>query len=54
MSTPLVILAAILAFFALVLIPFMMFKGSQSQNQDEQHAHGKQGKKPHKKMRKKR
>ena len=52
MSTPLIILASILAFFALVLIPLMMVKTGQQKKQGQQHAHGKQGKKPHKKKKK--
>lgn len=52
MSTPLIILASILAVFALVLIPFMMVKSGRSQNQDQKNAHGKQGEKPHKKKKK--
>jgi len=51
MSTPLIILAAILGVFALVLIPLMMFRSGQ-QNRDQQHAHGKQVKKPHRKKKK--
>jgi hypothetical protein len=50
MSTPLIILAAILAILAFILIPLMMYKGDK-QNQD-QHAHGNQGKKQHKKKKK--
>lgn len=52
MSTPLIILAAILAFFALILVPLMMAKGGQPQKLDQQHGHGTQGKKPHKKKKK--
>ncbi len=52
MSTPLIILAAILAFFALVLIPFMMAKGGPQRHLDQQHNHGNKGKKPHKKKKK--
>lgn len=42
MSTPLVALAAILAVFALVLIPFMMMKGGKEEShapQQDQPAH---------------
>ena len=52
MSTPLVILASILALFAVVLIPVMMFKGDRSQNQDRQQSQGKSGGKPNKKKKK--
>lgn len=52
MSTPLIILAVILAIFALVLIPLMMVKSDKPQNQGQQHAHRKQGNKPHKKKKK--
>jgi hypothetical protein len=52
MSTPLIILASILAFFALVLIPLMMLKSGPQRKQDQQHAYGKQGKKSHKKKKK--
>ena len=51
MSTPLIVLAAILAIFALVLIPLMMYKGGQSKPQGQQHVGQKQGKKAHKKKR---
>ena len=47
MSTPLIVLASILAFFALVLIPLMMFKSGKPQHKGQQHTHGKRGKKPH-------
>lgn len=52
MSTPLVILASILAFFALILIPLMMFKGDRQQHQDQQQARDKQGRKSNRKKRK--
>lgn len=48
MSTPLIVLASILAFFALVAIPFMMVKTDQHPSRDQQ----KQGKKPHGKRKK--
>ena len=48
MSTPLVVLASILALFAVVLIPFMMVKSGQ-QNQVQHHAQGKPRKKKKKK-----
>jgi|GEM_PF-3916149 len=51
MSTPLVVLAAILAFFALVLIPFMMVKGNRQQHTGE-HSHGHRNSKSHKKKKK--
>ena len=51
MSTPLVVLACILAFFALVLIPLMMMKGDRK-NKDRQHPHERQATKPHKKKKK--
>ena len=50
MSTPLIVLASILAVFALVLIPLMMYKSGQ-QNQD-QSTHGNQGKKQQRKKKK--
>jgi len=50
MSTPLVVLAAILAIFALILIPLMMYR-SGKQRQD-QNTPGNQGKKQHKKKKK--
>ena len=49
MSTPLIVLASVLAFFAIVLTFFMMDKGSRSQNQDHKQTPGKQGGKSHKK-----
>lgn len=49
MSTPLIALAAILAFFAIVLIPFMFVKSGQQPNEEPQHDHSGQGKKTHKK-----
>lgn len=50
MSTSLIILAAILAVFALILIPLMMYKSGQ---QDPgQHAHGNQRNKHQKKKKK--
>ena len=52
MATPLVILAVILALFALVLIPFMMAKGGRHQGRDRQQSHGKQGIKHNKKKKK--
>jgi hypothetical protein len=52
MSTPLIVLAAILALFALVLIPLMMFKSGQQHHRGQQHAHGKHEKKPHRKKQK--
>ena len=52
MSTPLIVLAAILAIFALILIPLMMYR-SGKQNQD-QNTHGNQGKKQQHKKKKKR
>jgi hypothetical protein len=48
MSTPLIVLAVILAVFALVLIPLMMYKSGQPQNQ----GHVKQEKTHHKKKKK--
>lgn len=51
MSTPLIALAAILAVFAIVLIPFMFVKSGQQQPH-EQHAHADQGKKVRKKKKK--
>ena len=48
MATPLVILAVILALFALVLIPLMMAKGGRHRQQP----HGKQGIKHNKKKKK--
>ena len=52
MSTPLVVLAAILAIFALILIPLMMYRsGKQSQDQNTR---GNQGKKQQRNKKKKR
>jgi len=51
MSTPLIVLAAILAFFALVLIPFMMVKGDRRHNTGQQ-SHGHRKKHSHKKKKK--
>lgn len=52
MSTPLIVLAAILALFALVLIPLVMFRSGQQQRRGQQPAHGKQEKKHHRKKKK--
>jgi len=51
MSSPLIILASILAFFALALIPLMMFKGDR-QKQDRQQSQGRTNGKPNKKRKK--
>jgi len=52
MSTPLIILASILAVFALVLIPLMMYRsGKQSQDQNA-HSNQNQGKRPRHKKKK--
>ena len=52
MSTPLIVLASILAFFALVLIPFMMVNSGRHQNQAQHHPQGKQEKNPRRKKKK--
>ena len=52
MSTPLIMLAAILAIFALGLIPFMMVKNDRQRKQAREHSHAGQGKKHHKKKKK--
>ncbi|MBU5635788.1 hypothetical protein KOM00_03495 [Geomonas sp. Red69] len=52
MSTPLIALAAILAFFAIVIIPFMFMKSDQQQTVEPQHDHGGQAKRGRKKKRK--
>jgi hypothetical protein len=51
MSTPLVILAAILAVFALVLIPLMMMKPNTEETIDHPHESGNQVKRYKKKKR---
>ena len=50
MSTSLIVLASILALFALVMIPFMV-KTDQQPTRDQHHAPAK-GKKPHSKRKK--
>lgn len=47
MSTPLIALAAVLAFFAVVLIPFMFMKSGQEQSREPQqdHVQAKRGQK---------
>ena len=52
MSTPLIALASILAFFAIVIIPFMFIKSGKEQPHQPHHDHGDQGKKARKKKRK--
>lgn len=52
MSTPLIALAAILAFFAVVLIPFMFVKNGQQKPHEQQHDHADHGKKVRKKKKK--
>ncbi len=49
MSTPLVVLACILALFAVVLIALMMTKGDRQQHKGRQHSQVKKGKGAHKK-----
>ena len=51
MSTSLIVLASILALFALVMIPFMV-RTNQQPTRDQHHAPAKQGKKPHSKRKK--
>ena len=45
MSTSLIVLASILALFALVMIPFMMVRTNQQSTRDQHHAPAKQGEK---------
>ncbi|QWV93962.1 hypothetical protein KP004_01860 [Geomonas oryzisoli] len=52
MSTPLIALAAILAFFAIVIIPFMFMKSDQQQTVEPQHDHGDHAKRARKKKKK--
>lgn len=50
MSTPLIAVASILAVFALILIPLMMFKPADRQEKtDLAHEPGNRGRKPKKK-----
>ncbi len=49
MSTPLIVLASILAFVALILIPFMFVKEGRQQKREQQHVHGKERKNTRKK-----
>ncbi|MBU5614203.1 hypothetical protein [Geomonas azotofigens] len=52
MSTPLIAVAAILAFFAVVIIPFMFMKSDQQPTVEPQHDHGDQVKRGRKKKKK--
>ncbi|QXE89484.1 hypothetical protein [Geomonas subterranea] len=52
MSTPLIALAAILAFFAVVIIPFMFMKSDQQQTVEPPHGHGDHARKGRKKKKK--
>ncbi|MBJ6749231.1 hypothetical protein [Geomonas anaerohicana] len=54
MSTPLIALAAILAFFAVVIIPFMFMKSGQQPTVEPQHDHGDHAKKAARKKKKRR
>ena len=49
MSTTLIALASILAFFALILIPLMFIKPDRHESLDQPRDHGNQGKKSKKK-----
>ncbi|MBJ6799445.1 hypothetical protein [Geomonas propionica] len=52
MSTPLIALAAILAFFAVIIIPFMFMKSDQPPSAEPQHDHVDQARKARKKKKK--
>jgi len=52
MSTPLIAVASILAFFAVILIPLMMIKPARKEKLDQPHEHSTHGKRAKRKKKK--